>query len=104
MVAPRAAGPARASASVSACGRPPGCVQPRPTTRPSLTMTQPTAGLGQTVPSPRPAKASAARIELRSRRQLPGEPVGSRIRSVAIRGDPPDKITEILGLAEVAVD
>jgi len=26
-------------------------------------MTQPTAGLGQTVPSPRRAKASAARIE-----------------------------------------
>ena len=67
-------GPARRSASVSPCGRPPGWVQPRPTTRPrdpartrprdpSLDReTQPTAGLGQTVPSPRRASASAARI------------------------------------------
>ncbi len=52
--APRAAAPARASATVSACGRPPGAVRPRPTTRPSRTITQPTEGLGQTTPSAPP--------------------------------------------------
>src|ERR687888_2535471 len=57
-------------------------------------MTQPTAGFGQTVPSPRRAKASAARIALRSTR-------GGG--SIAIRRDPPDEFPEILGLAEVAV-
>src|SRR6516165_4378213 len=103
-VAPRAARPARRSASVSPCGRPPGCVQPRPTTLPALTMTQPTAGLGQTIPSPRRAKASAAPIAFWSKRWLADEPPGLRLSSVAIRGDPPDEIPEILGLAEIAVD
>ena len=42
--------PARRSASGSPCGRPPGWVQPRPTITPSLTMTAPTAGLGQVGP------------------------------------------------------
>ena len=36
-----------------ACGRPPGCVQPRPTMTPSFTTTAPTAGFGQVRPSPR---------------------------------------------------
>ena len=60
--APRAAVPAMSSAAGSACGRPPGAVTARPTTRPSLTTTQPTEGLGQVLPSPRRASASAARI------------------------------------------
>ncbi len=53
-VAPRAASPARRSASGSACGRPPACVQPRPTMTPSLTTTAPTAGLrpGAALPAP----------------------------------------------------
>src|SRR6516162_1727681 len=99
--APRAASPARRSASVSPCGRPPGWVHPRPTTRPSFRMTQPTAGFGQTVPSPRRASVSAARIALSSRRRSAGEPAPS---SIAIRRDPADEIPEILRLAEVPVD
>ena len=67
MVAPRAASPARRNASVSACGRPPGCVQPRPTiTGPapsSRTITAPTAGLGQVRPSPRRPSAKANAIK-----------------------------------------
>src|SRR5271169_2182017 len=100
-MAPRAAFPARRSASVSPCGRPPGWVHPRPTTRPSFTITQPTAGFGQTEPSPRRASASAARIASSSRRRSPG---GSALASIAIRRDPADEIAEILGLAEVPVD
>src|SRR5271165_5128376 len=95
-MAPRAAAPARRNASVSPCGRPPGWVQPRPTTRSLLTMTQPTAGFGQTVPSPRRASDSAACIVPRPRpRSAP---------SIAIRGDPSDKIPEILGFAKIPVD
>src|SRR5258707_8432779 len=103
-MAPRAASPARRSASVSPCGRPPGWVQPRPTTRPRLTRTQPTAGFGQTVPRPRRANASAARIERRSKPRSLGDFAASGGSSIAIRGDPPDKIPKILGLAEVTVD
>src|SRR5438270_10209962 len=103
-VASRAASPARASASVSPCGRPPCWVQPRPTTRPRLTMAQPTAGFGHTVPSPRRASASAARIIRKSNCRSLGNLTASPGGSVAIRGDPPDEIPEILGLAEIAVD
>src|SRR6266849_882082 len=94
-VASRAAAPARVSASVSPWGRPPGCVQPRPTTRPPLTMTQPTVGLGQTSPSPRRAKAIAARIWASS---------VSTTGSIAVGVDPADELTEVLGLTEVPVD
>ena len=57
MVAPRARAPARAMASVSACGRPPGCVQPRAMTSPvrSSAITAPTDGLGAVRPRPRSA-------------------------------------------------
>ena len=52
--------PARSSATASAWGRPPGAVSPRPTISPDgATTTQPTEGLGQVVPSPRLASASA---------------------------------------------
>ena len=70
-VAPRAASPASASAIASACGRPPGWVQPRPTTRPSSTMTQPTLGLGAVRPRPRSASASAARHPARVGSEAP---------------------------------
>src|SRR5262249_42788104 len=99
--APRAASPARRSASVSPCGRPLGWVHPRPATLPFFTMTQPTAGFGQTAPSPRRASASAARIASRSRRRSLAESV--RV-STAICSDPSDEIPEILGLAEITVD
>src|SRR5439155_16600250 len=104
-VAPCAAAPARRIASVSPCGRPPCPVQPRPTTRPSLTMTQPTDGLGQTVPRPRRANASAARIIARSIEVFFGRSVGDdRPASIVIRRDPPDEFAEILSLAEIAVN
>src|SRR5208282_887567 len=67
-------------------------------------MTQPTAGFGQTAPSPRRASASAARIAPRSTRRSPAEPGGGEAISLAIRRDPSDKIPEILGFAEIAVD
>src|SRR5262249_55922705 len=50
-------------ASVSAWGRPPGWVQPRPTITPSFATTAPTAGLGQVRPSPRRPRASASAIQ-----------------------------------------
>jgi hypothetical protein len=49
--APRAASAAWASATASACGPPGGRVKPRPATRLSRTITQPTAGLGLTGPA-----------------------------------------------------
>ena len=68
--------PACASALVSACGRPPGWVQPRPTTMPSShTTTAPTAGLGQVRPSPRRPSANASAMKRAS----------SRLRSVRPR-------------------
>src|SRR5882672_7142081 len=97
-MAPRAASPARRSASVSPCGRPPGWVQPRPTTRPSRTMTQPTAGLGQTSPRPRRAKAIAMRIWAMSFIEL------TACGSIVVGADPADEFAEILGLAEIAID
>ena len=57
--------PPRPSAIASACGRPPGWVQPRPTSSPSLTMTQPTLGLGAVRPRPRSPSAIAASIQPR---------------------------------------
>jgi len=84
---------------------PPRCVQPRPTTCPFLTMTQPTDGLGQTAPRPRRASASAARIAARSVEAFCGVSVADgRPPSIVIRRDPPDEFAEILGLAEIAVD
>src|SRR5215470_13238477 len=66
--------------------------------------TQPTVGFGQTLPSPRRARLSAARIALRSTDAPSDESAKLRAPSVAICGDPPDEIPEILGLAEVAID
>src|SRR5690349_9345444 len=84
-----------ANASVSACGRPPRCVQPRPTTWPfTSTMTQPTAGLGQTRPRLRAASDSAAPICSRS----------ALLRSVFVTAELADEGLEVLGLAEIAVD
>src|SRR5690242_12168652 len=82
-----------ARASGSACGRPPGAVTARPTTLPSLTITQPTDGLGQLLPSPRRASPRAARIcEKSSITPLCG------LAQLAEKG------LEVLGLAEVAID
>src|SRR5213078_1096799 len=88
-VAPRAASPAWFSASTSAWGRPPSCVRPRPTITPSLTITQPTAGLGQVRPSDRRASASAARIIV-------------SVLQVGL-GEVRDEFLEVLGLAEIAI-
>src|SRR5438105_1113177 len=68
-------------------------------------MTQPTDGLGQTVPRPRRANARVACIAARSAAacSLPAG-LGGGPASIAIRRDPPDKLAEILGFAEVAVD
>src|SRR5262245_21832441 len=80
-------------ASVSACGRPPGCVHPRPTTWPfGSVITQPTAGLGATRPRPRSASRSAVRICSMSWALL-----------VAV-AKLVDEGLEILRLAEVPVD
>src|SRR3954451_6001188 len=80
-------------ASVSAWGRPPGWVQPRPTTCPApSTITHPTAGLGATRPSPRSANRSAARMCSRSVALL-----GAVAKLV-------DEGLEILRLPEVPVD
>src|SRR4051812_12104702 len=80
-------------ASVSACGRPPGWVLPRPITCPAgSTMTQPTAGLGATRPNPRAASRSAVRMCSRSVSLL-----------VAV-AKLVDEGLEILRLAEVAID
>src|SRR5271165_6183701 len=129
-MAPRASGPAIASASGSACGRPPEAVTARPTTRPSRTTTQPTEGLGQVVPRPRRASASAARMcaaspaapsagppaalrPISGAISGTGSPAVSRVEST-LRGSAiarlvgfaqrADEILEILRLAEVAVD
>src|ERR1700730_10923 len=68
-------------------------------------MTQPTDGLGQTVPRPRRASASAARIAARSVEAFSGISVaGGRPASIVIRRAPPDELAEILGLAEITVD
>src|SRR3546814_12486802 len=50
-------------------------VQPRPTTRPSRTITQPTLGLGAVLPRPRADRASAAPIQRRSVSAMPPPPV-----------------------------
>ena len=57
--------PWRAPAARRAAARR-GAVTARPTTRPFCTMTQPTEGFGQVLPSPRRARARAARICARS--------------------------------------
>ena len=69
MVRPRARAPARSSACASACGRPPGCVQPRLIISPvvSSAMMAPTAGLGAVRPSMRCAMRSASSMRRRSR-------------------------------------
>src|SRR5258708_15887454 len=89
-------------AAGSACGRPPGAVTARPTTRPSFTTTQPTDGLGQVLPTPRRASARAAHIcaassacEGRDSSAMTG------LRGLAKRAD---EVLEILGLAEIAID
>ena len=79
-VAPRAAAPARRSASVSAWGRPPGWVQPRPTMTPSFTTTAPTAGLGQVRPSPRRPSASASAMKRASSAFLIGSTSLNRVQ------------------------
>src|SRR5208282_4413429 len=81
-----------AIASLSAWGRPPLCVQPRPTMRPSRTRMQPTAGFGHTLPRPRRARPSAAFIWWRS---APSLGVATQLL---------DEVLEVLGLAEIAVD
>src|SRR4051794_13550993 len=62
-------------------------------------MTQPTAGVGQTSPRPRRAKAIAARICAMSFMLL-----DIARRSIAVGADPADEFPEILRLAEIAID
>src|SRR4029077_21201785 len=61
-------------------------------------MTQPTAGLGQTSPRPRRAKAIAVRIWAMSFIEL------TACGSIVVGADPADEFAEILGLAEIAID
>src|SRR6476620_341541 len=84
-----------ASAWVSACGRPPGAVTPIPTTCPSLTIRQPTAGLSRLIPIARLPTRSACAIWCRS--------APSR-RAVIVAGKFTQHLLEILGLAEIAVN
>src|SRR3990167_2251798 len=85
--APRAAAPACASAIVSAWGRPPTWVQPRPMIWPSFTRTQPTAGLGQVRPSPRAARRRAWAIwsaPLTQTALFVGQGAGAQFRHKAV--------------------
>jgi len=59
MVDPATSPLALSRALISACFPPQRSCQPSPMTRPSLTMTAPTMGLGLTKPSPRLAKVRA---------------------------------------------
>jgi hypothetical protein len=62
-VPPRARSPARASATISACGPPAYAWKPSPTSSPAaLSSTQPTTGLGLVVPRPPAASAIARHI------------------------------------------
>ena len=97
------ASPASASATVSACGRPPAPVRPRPTTASPCTRMQPTVGFGQVCPSPRRASPSAARMKPASRssaamafsrRRLPAGG-GAQLR---------DEVLEVVRGLEVLVD
>ena len=83
-VRPARASPARRNASTSACGRPPVWVQPRPTMTPSLTITAPTAGLGQVRPRPRRPSAKRQRHEARVSLRCHGQRTPSRPRRRAI--------------------
>src|SRR4051812_3610674 len=85
-----------ARATVSACGRPPGWGRPRPGTMPSLTRTQPPAGLGATVPSACRASSSAAPIQRKSPLV-----VGTLL---PLNVELADEFLEVLDLAEIAVD
>ena len=83
--------PASASASASAWGRPPGWVQPRPTTTPDLTRIAPTAGLGRLSGLPRAARLAAAASQRASSRHGAGGAtasvsVGLRLRSLFFGG------------------
>src|SRR4051812_48403721 len=91
---------------VSAGGRPPGCVQPRPTMRLSCpTITQPTAGLGATRPSPRAARRSAWRIWVTSAAvTLFPSQEGDHLWLFAVARNFHDERFEILRFAEVLVD
>ena len=114
-VAPCAAFLAWRSASTSACGRPPGCVQPRPTITLSLTITAPTAGLGQVLPSPRRPSVKANAMKRASSAGAVAAPcsASSLIARSFARGlglwlvvgrQFVERGAEILGLAEIAVD
>src|SRR5215475_4852855 len=89
------------SAAGSACGRPPAAVTARATTRPSLTTTQPTDGLGQVLPRPRRARASAARMWAAS---SAGEGRGADIDRLGGFAQRANEVLEVLGLAEIAID
>src|SRR6056297_1683619 len=78
-VAPWAAAPAAARATTSPCRPGGGSVTPSPTTRPSASTMQPTAGLGLTCGWARAASASAARSTGVTPRSDPARvPAGSR--------------------------
>src|SRR5262245_48699668 len=131
MVLPRAAAPAMPSACASACGRPPGWVQPRAITSPvaSSAMTAPTAGLGAVRPSMRCAsrsascmnRRSASVVEVRAERaietldtcsvlpagRLDGMGLGSLARlfaGFASVGDLAQHLVEVGSLAKIAID
>src|SRR5262245_20675243 len=86
MVLPRALPPARSSACASACGRPPGWVQPRAinSSLASSTMTAPTEGLGAVVPSTRRARARAKAILRRSSELPPAVFVCTGVSQVSV--------------------
>src|SRR5690606_26045353 len=109
MVAPRARAPARRSASVSACGRPPGCVQPRAITSPvvSSTITAPTAGFGAVVPSPRRASIRAMSMKRASRADRQSLDVVRAMRFLAgaiLLRDLGQHLVEIRDFAEITVN
>src|SRR5262249_62199220 len=77
-------------------GGPPACVQPRPTTCPSRTRTQPTLGFGQVRPRPRAASASAARM-------WPRSSACGFAASAGVAAELANELLEVLRLAEVAI-
>src|SRR5262245_24266942 len=103
-VAPSAWPRARLSASNSAWGRPPGWVQPRPTTWSSLTTMQPTAGFGQTWPRPRSAKRSATAMNWTSRSLGGDVGIGFGRGALALGRHARDETLEVTHPGEVMID
>src|SRR5680860_553697 len=115
MVLPSALAPACSRAMASACGRPPGAVQPRPAISPDgMTTIAPTGGFGQACPSPRRASTTACAMCSSSLMGMRWESglifvsggwIGIGIVVLAFGpGKLAEQRLEILGLAEVLID